>query len=89
MNLYQFATSTNNKRINNLNISEISVKKFFSRFDMLRLDIYDFKAIQKSFIFTALYQKRGGLHDWRKVHPIDYVAVEPKLIPTLYQRSKI
>jgi hypothetical protein len=78
VNLYQFAASTNNKRINNLNMSERSVKKFFSRFDMLRLDIFDIKAMQKSFIFAALYQKRGGLHNWRKVHPIEYIAVVDK-----------
>lgn len=32
----------------------------------------------KSLISAALYQKRGGLYNYHKVHPIEYIAVVDK-----------
>ena len=77
MNLYQFAASTNNERANIYMLSKILGKPFIS-FETLRLS-YLFKDMEKPFIFTALYQERGGLYDnCSKVYPIEYIAVVDK-----------
>ena len=48
----------------------------------------------KPLISTALYQERCGLYNiadyrYRKIYSIEEVAVEPKLIPSLYQRCYV
>lgn len=75
MNLYQFAASTNYERVNIYMLSKIA-KITVVDFESLRLS-YLFKDMEKPFIFTAIYQKRGGLglYKYHKVYPIEDIAV--------------
>lgn len=92
MNLYQFAASMDNERANIYMLSKI-LGKPVADFDSLRIRNL-FKDMEKSLISTALYQERCGLYNiadyrYRKIYSIEEVAVEPKLIPSLYQRCYV
>ena len=82
-----FAISANNERVNIYILSKILGKPVIS-FNDVRLT-YLFKDMEKPFIFTALYQERGGLYNYRKVHPIDEIALDATTRHSIYQRSQI
>lgn len=74
-----FAISADNERVNIYMLSKILGKPVVD-FELLRLK-YVFKDMEKPFIFTGIYQKRGGLYNCSKrskVYPIEYIAVVDK-----------
>lgn len=93
MNLYQFAASTNNERVNIYMLSKITEITVVN-FESLRLRNL-FKDMEKPFIFTAIYQERAslGLYRHRKVYPIEDIAdlVTPRysLFDVLKNKIKI